>query len=179
MGNPVFHSQNSVARHGGSIQDYLPIHSLIDSSQAAMGDTRHRALTHNSWFITTILPQIFGDSITNSDGTEISVTEIGQQHVLEDYGGLFIPTVQDWLANIAFADWMDNAKGQAVPSSRRRIAEQVAAVVAEAQETSDETGNSDLEAEVEKALSEMKPPPDLPRLLPPVFTGGLDTGIIN
>lgn len=115
MSKPLIHARGSVKRYGGVVEDYLPIHNLMDSSKAAMADNRHRALTHNAWFIGTILERIFGVYITNSAGTDVSVRDIGEQHVLEDYGGKFIPSAQDFLQGIPFEDWMQN--GQGVPPS--------------------------------------------------------------
>ncbi len=76
------------------MEDYLEIHLFMDSSKAALADNRHRALTHTSWFVSFILPKIFGVTLTNSDGKVISVCDIGEQHVLEDFGGKCIPTPQ-------------------------------------------------------------------------------------
>jgi hypothetical protein len=48
--------------------------------------------------------RIFGVSITNSEGKEIPVRYIGEQHVKEDLGR--IPTAQDWLTRIKPERWM-------------------------------------------------------------------------
>lgn len=116
---PHIHAESSAKRFGGRSDDYLKIHSLLDSSKGALADNRHRALTHNAWFISEILPLIFGDTIVNSDGKKISVREIAERHVLEDYRGRFIPTAQDWLAEIEFQGWMQNGHG--VPPSARKL----------------------------------------------------------
>lgn len=96
------------------MEDYLDIHLLLDSSKMAFADNRHRALTHNSWFINHILPKIFGDTITNSEGKKISVIDIGEQHILEDFSHEFIPTAQDYLTQMDKAHWMN---GQGLPPS--------------------------------------------------------------
>ena len=111
MSKPYIHAKASVKRYGGVVGDYLPIHNLMDSSKAAIADNRHRALTHNSWFVGTILELVFGTTITNSDGKVVSVRDIGEEHVLEDYGMKFIPTPQDFLQEIPMQDWMQNGKG--------------------------------------------------------------------
>lgn len=115
MSKPYIHSLSSARRFGGVPEDYIEIHNLLDSSKACICDNRHRALTHNSWFIGTILERIFGVTITNSDGKKVSVRDVGEQHVAEDFKGRFIPTAQDFLAEIEFKDWMNNAAG--VPPS--------------------------------------------------------------
>lgn len=119
MSKPYVHAVSSAKRFGGKPEDYLEIHNLMDSSKGAMCDNRHRALTHNSWFLSTILERIFGVVITNSDGKKISVRDIGEQHVAEDFRGQFIPTAQDYLQEMEIKDWMNNGRG--VPSSFSKI----------------------------------------------------------
>ncbi len=45
----------------------------MDSSKAAIADGRHRMLTHNTWFVGTILERVFGVTLTNSDGRVVSI----------------------------------------------------------------------------------------------------------
>lgn len=115
---PWIHSLSSARRFGGKPEDYIEIHNFLDSSKAVISDVRHRALTHNSWFLGFILEKIFGVTITNSDGKKVSVRDVGEQHVGEDYGG-FIPSAQDFLQEIEFKPWMNNGKG--VPPSMAKI----------------------------------------------------------
>jgi hypothetical protein len=42
--------------------------------------------------------RIFGGAITNSEGKQVPVRYVGEQHVREDLGR--IPTAQDWLSQI-------------------------------------------------------------------------------
>lgn len=113
MSKPMIHAQSSVRKWGGSVEDYMPIHNLMDSSKGTIADSRHRALTHNTWFIGPDGPLelIFGYTITNSDGREVSVRDIGEQHVQEDFGGRFIPSAQDYLQEIEIQEWMVSGKG--------------------------------------------------------------------
>jgi hypothetical protein len=108
MAKPIFHAISSAKKYGGKPEDYIEIHNLLDSSKGAIPDNRHRALTHTSWFLSTILERIFGSHITNSDGKIVPVREIGEQHVLEDFGMRFIPTAQDYLALMPCEPWMNN-----------------------------------------------------------------------
>lgn len=55
MAKPYIHAESSARRFGGVPKDYLEIHNIMDSSKAVFADNRHRALTHNSWFIGHIL----------------------------------------------------------------------------------------------------------------------------
>jgi hypothetical protein len=111
MSKPYIHAQSSARRYGGIPEDYLEIHNLMDSSKGAIADSRHRALTHTSWFLSTILERVFGSTIINSAGRVISVRDIGEQHILEDFGGRYIPTPQDYFEYMEYADWMQNGKG--------------------------------------------------------------------
>lgn len=119
MSKPYIHALSSAKRFGGKPEDYLEIHNLLDSSKAAICDNRHRALTHNAWFVGTILERIFGVVLTNSDGKKVSVRDVGEQHVAEDFRGRFIPSAQDYLAEIEFKEWMNNGAG--VPPSFVKI----------------------------------------------------------
>jgi hypothetical protein len=122
MSKPWIHAKNSARRYGGKPEDYLPIHNLMDSSKGSIGDNRHRALTHNSWFVSAggPLELIFGVVIKNSDNKEISVRDIGEQHILEDFGMRFIPTPQDYLQEMEIKEWMNNSK-DSTPSSFKKI----------------------------------------------------------
>src|SRR5262249_43707830 len=120
MAKPWIHAQSPARHFGGKPEDYLDIHEFLDSSKAAVADNRHRALTHNAWFLSVVLPRVFGETRANSNGKVYSVRDIGEQHVLEDYGGRFIPSAQDFLAEMDFKDWMRN--GQGVPPRFARLA---------------------------------------------------------
>lgn len=131
MAKPHIHAISSARRFGGVPEDYEPIHAFLDSSKIAIADNRHRALTHNSWFLTHVLERVkFANSgpetadhrfptVINSKGKAISIREIGEQHCLEDYKGRFIPSAQDFLSEIEYRDWMQNGKD--VPPSARKL----------------------------------------------------------
>lgn len=119
MPKPWIHAESSARKFGGTPHDYLAIHELLDASKGTIADNRHRALTHNAWFISFILPKIFGDVRENSDGKVYSVRDIGEQHVLEDFGLKFIPSAQDYLSEIEYKGWMQN--GQGVPPSFAKV----------------------------------------------------------
>lgn len=127
MSKPWIHAVSSARKYGGVPEDYIPIHNLMDSSKGAMPDNRHRALTHNSWFIGAdgILERVFGVTITNSDGKKVSVRDIGEQHILEDFGNRFIPTVQDYLGEMEYKLWMNNGAQESPPSHKKIDAKKV------------------------------------------------------
>lgn len=122
MAKPWIHAKNSARKFGGKPEDYLELHNLMDSSKNCMPDNRHRALTHNSWFIGAggPLEMIFGHVIINSDGNEVSVRDLGEQHILEDFGMKFIPAVSDYLGEMEYQDWMQNGRGY--PPSHTKLA---------------------------------------------------------
>jgi hypothetical protein len=100
---PHLHAKNSVKKHGGTIEDYLPIHDFIDSSKIAVPDMRHRAMLHSAWGV-YLVERVFGTLITNSDGKKVSTRDIAEEHVIDDLG--FIPTMQDYLQHMTLQPWM-------------------------------------------------------------------------
>lgn len=134
MAKPYIHAESSARRYGGKPEDYIDIHNLMDSSKGTIADNRHRALTHNSWFL-FILEKIFGVTRVNSDGKTYSVRDIGEQHVLEDFGMKYIPTPQDYLQEMEYKDWMQN--GQGYPPSFSKIEEKRKAKLPKVVELSD------------------------------------------
>ena len=62
---------------------------------------------------------IFGSFIINSDKKEVSVKDICEQHILEDFGMKFIPTPQDYIQEMEFKTWMQNGIG--VPDSCKKL----------------------------------------------------------
>jgi hypothetical protein len=121
VAKPWIHAQSSAKKFGGKPEDYIEIHNLMDSSKGTMADSRHRTLTHNAWFVGTILELIFGVTLKNSDGMTISVRDIGEQHVLEDFRGRFIPSAQDFLQEMEVKEWMVTGRGEPPPSAKRLL----------------------------------------------------------
>jgi hypothetical protein len=120
MAKPYVHALTSAKRWGGEPEDYIGIHELMDSSKQALADNRHRALTHNAWFIGFVLPRVFGETFVNSADRVVSTRDVGEQHVLEDFGERFIPTAQDYLQGIPYEKWMNNGR-EGAPASFRQI----------------------------------------------------------
>lgn len=112
MAHPIAHSESSARKFGGKPEDYLAIHNWFDESKAFVSDYRHRAMRHHSEGI-FLCERIFGATITNSEGKQVPVRYIGEQHVKEDLGR--VPTAQDWFQNIAPQPWM---RGQRLPERR-------------------------------------------------------------
>ena len=125
MAKPIFHAQSSARRFGGTPEDYLPLHDFMDSSKGAVSDNRHRALTHNAWFLSNVIEKVFGHAITvtlSSGITKlVSTREVAEQHVMEDFGGRFIPTAQDYLSKIPMEPWMNNGPRGSSPPSHEAV----------------------------------------------------------
>ena len=122
MANAHIHSKSSARKFGGTPEDYLSIHIKMDCSKAYVADNRHRALTHNNFWIHEVMIPIFGYTFKNSDGKDVCVKDVCEQHILEDFGMRFIPTAQDYLDNMEFKDWMQNGIKD-IPSSFTKLKE--------------------------------------------------------
>ncbi len=122
MSKPWIHSESSARKWGGKPEDYLEIHNWFDETKSMIADNRHRALRHHAEGI-FMCERIFGVTITNSDGKKVSVRDVGEQHVLEDFKNKFIPTVQDYLCEMEMKDWMNNGHG--TPPSYAKIKEKI------------------------------------------------------
>lgn len=103
MAHPFEHARSSAKKFGGNPEDYLAIHRWFDESKEFLADFRHRALRHHTEGI-FLAERIFGVLVRNSDGTDVPVRYVGEQHVREDLGR--IPTAQDWLVRITPERWM-------------------------------------------------------------------------
>ena len=104
---PWHHARISAKQHGGTAEDYMAIHEFIDHSKAAVADVRHRAMLHSAWGI-YVVSQVFGDMMKNSEGKDVCVRDIAEEHVLQDLG--FIPTVQDWIKDMPIQGWMSGTR---------------------------------------------------------------------
>jgi hypothetical protein len=107
MSKPLIHARSSVKKWGGKPEDYLPIHEKMDTSKMAHAEVTHRCVFHSAFGI-FLIEELFGRTITNSDGCEVHVRDIAEQHVLEDLG--WIPSLSDWLREMPCQPWMAGAR---------------------------------------------------------------------
>jgi hypothetical protein len=103
----LVHARSSARKFGGKPEDYLAIHERMDSSKSVHAEVSHRCVFHSAFGI-FIIEDIFGRTITNSDGKEVFVRDVAEQHVLEDLG--FIPSLSDWLREMPAQPWMAGAR---------------------------------------------------------------------
>ena len=101
--NVHYHAVIAAKKHGGNPHDYYELFDFIDSSKSALGDVRHRALLHSTFGI-FVCERVFGHTITNSEGKEVPVRLLAEEHVIDDLG--FIPTVEHWLGELPIRKWM-------------------------------------------------------------------------
>lgn len=114
MSHPICHAAVSVKLWGGVPEDYLPIHNWLDATKELFADFRHRALRHHSHGIFEA-ERLFGLSLINKDGKVVPVRYVCEHHILEDCGGK-VPTVSDWLRQIAPQAWMSRGYRISLPT---------------------------------------------------------------
>lgn len=104
MAHAFYHAKASARRFGGTPEDYMALHEWMDHTKAHLADARHRLVLHNSWGI-FLAEQVHGKVLTRaSDGKEVPVRTVLEQHVLEDIGR--IPTLEQCLASVTLEPWM-------------------------------------------------------------------------
>jgi len=104
MGDPLKHAQSSARLFGGVPEDYIRIHTLLDSSKLFLADWRHRALLHNTFGI-HIFEQLIGSSFNRaSDNVAVCTRTVVSQHIMEDLGA--IPTPGEFLREMPIQQWM-------------------------------------------------------------------------
>jgi hypothetical protein len=94
---------------------------MMDSVKAHFPSNFGRCVFHSSYGAYTLIPLIFGETITNSNGRVIPTRSIAEMHILEDFGGKFIPTLQDWFEGCELKPWMCNGMGGTTPPSFQKI----------------------------------------------------------
>ncbi len=94
---PLQHAQISRKTHGGKWQDYIAVHSFLDSSKAACAHFKHRFLLHHLEGI-ELGARIYGASVANSENKAIETRRILTEHLIEDVGR--IVSVEDWARDL-------------------------------------------------------------------------------
>lgn len=111
MSKAWVHAVSSAKRWGGKPEDYIAIHEKMDSTKMAHAEVTHRAVFHSAFGV-YVIEDIFGRFLTNSDGKQVFVRDVAEQHVLEDLG--FIPSLGDWLKEMPAQPWMAGGRRAAV-----------------------------------------------------------------
>ena len=106
MSHTYYHARSSARQFGGKPSDYQALHDWLDASKESFCDFRHRALRHHAEGVFEG-ERHFGTTIVNSEGKEVPVRYVLEQHILEDCGR--IPNLADWLSRIQPAPWMARA----------------------------------------------------------------------
>lgn len=105
MSHPYHHAVSSLRLFGGTAEDYMAVHHWFDATKIAIADQRHRAFRHHEEAFDNLAATLRASSITNKDGTEVTLAAIGRQHLKEDFGG-YVPMLADWVETIALRPWM-------------------------------------------------------------------------
>ena len=105
MAHSNHHAESSARKFGGPPPDYHALHDWFDATKAYLATPAHRALRHSSFGIFEA-EQVFGRVITNSEGRDVPVRFVAEQHVREDCRR--IPSVGDWLSELPLRAWMVN-----------------------------------------------------------------------
>lgn len=99
--NATIHSELSAKRRGGVPEDYYHLHDFIDCSKEVEATNKHRFLTHSMFFVKEAMIPIFGNSIHIANGKPVNMKDmLEQDHIVADYGGKFIPTLNDFVDEI-------------------------------------------------------------------------------
>lgn len=94
---PLQHAQISAKTHGGRWQDYIEVHSLLDSSKATCAHYKHRFLLHHREGI-ELGARIFGANLTTSENKTVETRRILTEHLIEDVGR--VVSVEDWARDL-------------------------------------------------------------------------------
>jgi len=95
---PYIHAKASVHKVGhGDMDDYLPIHNIMDWSKKAWARASHRLVMHNAYGC-YVIESIFGEVAVSSDNKQYSPRDVAEFHCLEDMQN--IHTVERWCSTI-------------------------------------------------------------------------------
>lgn len=113
--NSWHHSKSSAKKWGGEPEDYLEIHTFIDSSKQVIGDHRHRSVYHHTLGV-FLCEKIFGTTVkVGQRGIQVPVRMVAERHIIEDLG--WLPSPSDYIKNMSLATWMSGSVRAEVPLS--------------------------------------------------------------
>lgn len=108
MAHPYHHSISSARKFGGIPEDYLTLHSMMDSTKGHIPDARHRLVMHNSWGI-FCAERLVGKTLTRkSDNKTVPTRLLLEQHVKEDFS--FIPTLDECFKQLPVEPFEDGGR---------------------------------------------------------------------
>lgn len=105
--HPYDHARSSAKIHGGCWSDYLPYHTWFDATKSVLCRFTHRALRHHIEGVGEAVA-IFGPSVLNGDGVQVSTEQLGMQHLEEDC--THPPDATVWLIGFDMPDWLPTAE---------------------------------------------------------------------
>lgn len=123
---PLQHARISAHRHGGRWEDYIRLHTFLDSSKAAFPSAQHRAILHSSDLGPALAAQVLGRTVRNADGAEVDTAQLVRDHVEEDLG--WPCRLADWVEQLPWPPWL--RRTPRLPAGLEAIADDPAAGLA-------------------------------------------------
>lgn len=127
MASAEHHAKSSAEIFGGVWQDYFPVHYFFDVTREILEpywngvpDFRHRALRHHDLGI-DCAEVLFDYQIFNSDRVQVSVRDIGVQHMYEDFD--CVPAFEEWWKGIAEWEHLSDNGERMAPLVKQIISE--------------------------------------------------------
>lgn len=102
MAHAWYHARSSSERFGGVLEDYLEVHTTLDSTKQVIADARHRVVLHSVDLGIPLCVEMYGREFRRaSDGGLVSTRALALRHLQEDFGG-FAPTLRDFMRSHSF-----------------------------------------------------------------------------
>lgn len=98
---PLQHAQISRKKHGGKWQDYIEVHSFLDSTKAACAHFKHRFFLHHVEGI-ELGVKIFGQNLVRSEVKAVEIRQLLTEHLIENVGS--VVSVEDWAQDLKFSE---------------------------------------------------------------------------
>ena len=76
---PTLHARRSAQMFGGTLEDYVPVHTLHESARLHLPGARHRALLHTTLGVQTA-EEVFGLDLQTGSGA-VSTREVTEAHI--------------------------------------------------------------------------------------------------
>lgn len=120
------HARRSVTEFGGVVEDFLPIHELMNIYASSTTPERSLIGLHHTFGV-WVMEQAFGYEVMTSEGDLVPVKKVAAAHIEYDLG--WLPAAQDYLDHLAYQPWFTNSiqgcpesyRDKTVPDSYRKI----------------------------------------------------------
>lgn len=96
--HPYFHAASSVRAYGGTVEDYLSLHTFLDATKEHYAGPLHRLFLHSTWGV-YLVEGMVGATFVREDGKTMPLRLLLERHIAEDVG--HVPTLHEWLEGLA------------------------------------------------------------------------------